>query len=41
MYDSDMVLESMKDKMRNILLQYDEGISCNAFMDIYAVSFVT
>lgn len=38
MYDSDMVLNSMKVKMRYVLSKYKDGIPCNKFMDIYAVS---
>lgn len=38
MYDSEMVKESMKNKMRNILMKYKNGILCDNFMDIYAVS---
>lgn len=41
MYDSEMVMKSMKDKMRSILLKYEKGILCNEFMDIYAVSVKT
>lgn len=37
-YDSEMIMESMKNKMRNLLLKYEKGILCNEFMDVYAVS---
>lgn len=38
MQDSDMVMESMKEKLRRILIKYKNGIKCNEFMDIYLVS---
>lgn len=38
-YDSDMVLDSMKEKMRVLLLKHEHGILCNEFMDVYAVCF--
>lgn len=37
-YDSDMILDSMKKKMSSLLTKHKDGILCNAFMDIYGVS---
>lgn len=38
LYDSDVISDSMKERMRVILTKFNNGISCNKFMDIYAVS---
>ncbi|VVC34376.1 Hypothetical protein CINCED_3A021644 [Cinara cedri] len=39
MYDSAMILDSMKKKMRLILAKHKNGILCNEFMDIYDAEY--
>lgn len=38
-FDSPNILNTMKIKMRSLLDKCANGILCNEFMDIYAVSF--
>jgi hypothetical protein len=36
--DSELILDSMKNRMRSLLNKYKNGILCDAFMEVYGVS---
>lgn len=38
MYDSDMISDTMKDKMCQILSKHKDGILCNDFINVFHVS---